>query len=397
MPIFEANFINISDMHKKFYLLLPALLLNFVAWGQITIDDSYFPAIGDTLFTAVDNMPSNIDIQPGFGQHTWNFASLQSPFTRQRIVRPLEEGSAADQFPSADFVLETSDGIGEGYYQITDGRYEMIGFAGDDPIGLNFNLSAIFAPPYVERSAPLELADLDQYESAIIYAFSPDDLPINIFEDLPITPDSLRIRVAIDQTYFVDGWGTMTIPGGIFDVLRQKRTEIRETRLDALVGFLGWQDVTDIALGAINNDNITEALGKDTIVEYHFYSNEVKEAIAVVGLDNTGEIVNSVEYKSLDVVNNIQQATALKPGVYAHPNPVIVNARFEFSNLPKDSYNLTIYNIIGKQVWNKKYFIDRNHIDKVDVSFLRKGTYLYSLSDSRGRIIATKRLVVIRP
>ncbi len=384
-------------MQKKFYLSLSALFLSIFSFGQITIDEDYFPAIGDTLFTAVDNMPSNIDIQADFGEHTWNFASLQSPFTRQRVVRPAEDGSVADQFPAADFVLETSDGIGEGYYQIVDGRYQMIGFAGDDPIGLNFNLSAIFDPPYVERTAPMELADLDQFESAILYAFSPDDLPINIFEDLPITPDSLRIRVAIDQTYFVDGWGTLTIPGGIFDVLRQKRTEIRETRLDALVGFLGWQDVTDIALGAIGDENITEALGKDTIVEYHFYSNEAKEAIAVVEMDNTGEIVNSVEYKSLDVVNNVQQVSALKPGVYAFPNPVIVNARFEFSNLPKDTYNLTIYNIIGEPLWNKKYYIDRSHVDKVDVSFLRKGTYLYSLSNSEGRTIVTKRLVVIRP
>ncbi|KAA3626955.1 MAG: T9SS C-terminal target domain-containing protein [Bacteroidetes bacterium] len=384
-------------MQKKFYLSLSALLLSIFSFGQITIDEDYFPAIGDTLFTAVDNMPSNIDVQADFGEHTWNFASLQSPFTRQRVVRDAEEGSAADQFPGADFVLETSDGIGEGYYQIVDGRYQMIGFAGDDPIGLNFNLAAIFDPPYVERTAPMELADLDQFESAILYAFSPDDLPVNIFEDLPITPDSLRIRVAIDQTYFVDGWGTLTIPGGIFDVLRQKRTEIRETRLDALVGFLGWQDVTDIALGAIGDENITEALGKDTIVEYHFYSNEAKEAIAIVEMDDTGEIVNGVEYKSLDVVNNVQQVSALKPGVYAFPNPVIVNARFEFSNLPKDTYNLTIYNIIGEPLWNKKYYIDRSHVDKVDVSFLRKGTYLYSLSNSEGRTIVTKRLVVIRP
>ena len=83
--------------------------------------------------------------------------------------------------------------------------------------------------------------------------------------------------------------------------------------------------------------------------------------------------------------------------VYAFPNPAIVNVRFEFSNLPKDTYNLTIYNIIGEQLWNKRYSIDRNLMDKVDVSFLRKGTYLYSLSNAEGRIITTKRLVIVRP
>lgn len=384
-------------MQKKIYFLVTGLFFSVLGFGQITLNDSYFPQIGDTLFTAVDNMPSNIDVQPGFGEHTWNFASLQAPFTRQRVVRPLEEGTAADLFPSADLVMETSDGLGEGYYRIQSGRFEMIGFAGNDPVGLNFNLSAIFNPAYVERTAPLNLADLNQYESAILYAFSPDDLPVNIFDGLPISPDSLRIRVAIDQTNFVDGWGTLTIPGGIFDVLREKRTEIRATRLDALVGFFGWQDITDIALGAIGNDAITGALGQDTTLEYHFYTNDTREAIAIVQMDNSGTNANSVEYKSLDVVNDVQQVTELNPMVYAFPNPAIVNVRFEFSNLPKDSYNLTIYNIIGEQLWNKRYSIDRNLMDKVDVSFLRKGTYLYSLSNSKGRIMVTKRLVIVRP
>lgn len=384
-------------MNKYLYIPFLLLFVNFSAIGQITIDESYFPEIGDTLFTAVDNMPTNIDIQPEFGEHSWNFTSLQSPFTRQRIVLSLDEGGSADQFPSADFILETSDGIGEGYYRIEDGRYEMIGYAGDDPIGLEFDLSAKFDPAYIERIAPLNLADINQNESAILYSFSPDDLPVNIFDGLPITPDSLRIRVAIDQLNFVDGWGTLTIPGGIFDVLREKRTEIRETRLDALVGFLGWQDITDIALGALGAGEIGDQLGADTIVEYHFFSNEAKETIAIVQMDDAEENVTSVEYKSLDVVNNVQDVAQLKPTVYAHPNPVIVNARFEFSNLPRDSYNLTIYNIIGERVWNKRYDIDKHYIDKVDVSFLKKGTYLYSLSNSEGRTLVTKRLIVIRP
>jgi hypothetical protein len=386
-------------MQKNFYFSILALFISFSAIGQITLDENYIPQIGDTLFTAVDNMPSNIDIQPDFGEHSWNFASLQSPFSSQRVVRPLEEGSAADLYPSASYVLETADGLGEGYFRVGDGQMRMIGFAGNDPIGLDFNLSAIFDPPYVERTYPLDFADLTQVESAILYSFSPDDLPINIFDGLPITPDSLRIRVAIDQTNLVDGWGTLTIPGGIFDVLREKRTEVRETRLDAKIAFLGWQDITDIAAGAVGSDLLEEALGKDTIVEYHFYSNDAKEAVAIVSMDNEGENVNSVEYKSIeDVVNNVQQISKLKPTVYAHPNPVIVNVRFEFSNLPKDSYNLTIYNIIGEQLWNKKYDINyRNHIDKVDVSFLKKGTYLYSLSNSEGRTIVTKRLIVVRP
>ena len=34
---------------------------------------------------------------------------------------------------------------------------------------------------------------------------------------------------------------------------------------------------------------------------------------------------------------------------------------------------------------------------KLDISKLRKGTYLYSLTDAKGKTIATRRLMVIRP
>lgn len=386
-------------MKKNIYFLLPILFLSFSLSAQITLTESYFPALGDTLFTATDNMPNNIDVQPGFGEYTWNFSGLQSPFSQQRIVLPLSEGVAAELFPGADFILEAANGIGagEGYFRIQNGTYEMIGFAGEDPIGLNFNLATKFNPAYIERRAPLNFGDINQDESALIYAFSPDDLPVDLFADLPISPDSLRVRVAIEQLDVVDGWGTLIIPGGIFDVLREKRTETRETRLDAKIGFLGWQDITDITLGAIDNDAVTGQLGLDTTVIYSFFSNGEKEAIAVVNMDALGENITSVNYKAIDIVNSVQVAGKLKPNLYAHPNPTIVNVRFEFSNLPKDDYILSIYNIIGEKLWSKPYDINKNHIDKVNVSFLNKGTYLYSLANSKGRTLITKRLVIIRP
>ncbi|GJM34261.1 MAG: hypothetical protein DHS20C18_32620 [Saprospiraceae bacterium] len=364
--------------------------------AQITITADDFPEVGDTLFSAVDNLPTNIDVQPTPGQHSWDFTSLQAPFTRRQIVRTAVQGPAFNLFPGADLLMETG-ATGDGYYNVENGRFELIGFSGTDPLGIGLEVATPFSPPYLERRAPLNFFDVNQMESALLVAFDPDDLPIDLFSQLPISPDSLRVRVAINRLDAVDGYGTLTIPGGIYDVLREKRTEIREVRMDAKLPFVGWNDVTDIVIELVNFPTLTDQLGKDTITTYNFYSNEAKEPIAIVTSDEDGQNVTSVEFKANDIVNNVQDLSRLKPGVYAFPNPAIVNVRFEFSNLPKGKYYLKIYNILGVEVWHKAYDIDNNYIEKVEISQLRKGTYLYSLTNEKGKTVMTKRLVVVRP
>ena len=87
----------------------------------------------------------------------------------------------------------------------------------------------------------------------------------------------------------------------------------------------------------------------------------------------------------------------VRPGVYAYPNPAINDARFEFTNLNRDTYTLKIYNILGAEVLKKQYFVNGTRTEKVDLTDLRKGTYLYSLIDSKGKTLTTKRLMIIRP
>ena len=73
----------------------------------------------------------------------------------------------------------------------------------------------------------------------------------------------------------MDAWGTMSIPGGTYDVLREKRTLDQDVRLDAKVGFLGWQDITDIVLGL--TDIGADVLGNNQVVRYYFWNDVAKE------------------------------------------------------------------------------------------------------------------------
>jgi hypothetical protein len=377
-------------------ILLQAAIIAVMAaslQAQITVTNSTFPSLGDTLFTAVDNMPSGIAVTSPGGQQSWNFTTLQSPFVRRTVVKPAAQGPGSQNFPSASYYANISDNL-HAYYRKTNSKVELLGFFGLDPVGLGVETATLITPPNIRQRAPLTYGATHTSEYNIAVPFSADDVPGGILNNLPITPDSLRIRINTQRTDEVDAWGALTIPGGIYDVLREKRTELRQTRIDAKIGFFpAWVDVTDIFVELLS----LPGLGSLTQESYYFWSNEALEPIAVLSLSPATGEVQSVEYKANNISTNVQSVESLRPGVYAFPNPAIVNVRFEFSNLPPGRYRLKMLNILGSEVWNRSFYINGSAIEKVDISFLQKGTYIYTLVDERGKTITTRRLVVVRP
>ena len=370
------------------------LILAFAIHAQISITDAYFPEEGDTLKTAIDGMPSGIIINPSGGtvDQSWNFNSVQGMST-EVIYRPASEGDASAEYPSADLVVFL-DPVGETYFDKTATTFELIGYQGLDPANLGISLLVHLNPPLIERRAPLNFLDFGNSNAAILIPFAAEDIPGGILDSLPITPDSIRLRIAIERTSIVDGWGHVSIPGGTYDVLREKQIEERETLMDVKIGIgplSQWIDVTDLIGGF-------DFLGKDTTTTYSFYNDTEKEAIAVVTVDNTdNDIVNSIEYKDNGIQTSIRYVDTGKPDLVAYPNPAIDDVRIDFFNLPSSSYTLKIYNILGIVVWEKKYAISGDRSEKINLTNLRKGTYLYSLVTDNGKIISTKRLMIMRP
>jgi len=125
----------------------------------------------------------------------------------------------------------------------------------------------------------------------------------------------------------------------------------------------------------------------------------VKEPIAVLTLDAEEENVVSFEYKADDSesTSTVNSSFSGYENVYAYPNPAINYAKFDCVNLKPDYYELKIYNILGLEAYSVRNFISGNKMIQVDLSNFKKGAYLYSLVDTTGRVITTKRLVVIKP
>ncbi len=376
-------------MMKRLLPFLVFILLGQGLWSQITVDNSVFPQIGDTLVTVYDGVPTGVSIGSAGPNQSWSFSKLQGLMKKSIYASP-GEGKSKAFFPGAD-MLRKDNGNRELYINATNAKLEYMGFAEADLIGIDVATLTKFTPALEELQVPLNYQDKKTSNAKTVLVFGAESLPGYLLDSLPISPDSVRLRIEIQRKDEIDAWGVLSIPGGDYEVLRKKRTEVRNTFIDAKISSLPWLDMTD----AVDKD--LAIIGKEISTHYYFISEEEKEPIAILEVDPKTKIVQKVEYKANDVKSNINYVNKGRVDVFAYPNPAIEEVRFEFLNLPKGNYELSIYNILGVEVLKEEYKINTNRTARVDLTEFRKGTYLYSLVNEKGKTITTKRLIILRP
>lgn len=354
--------------------IVVALAVCPTALAQITITNATFPAAGDTLKMAIDNSPAAGigTITPPGGNQIWNFSGLQVDATRNIIYRPASEGSV--QVPGAELFAVTSPNREE-YYNVTSNRFEL-----QTDYGIHYDVvgNSLFnyIPLLVERRAPVNFFDINQISSTILAAFPPGAFPPALIAALPVSPDSLRYRIAINRLDVVDAWGSLSIPGGTYNVLREKRTRLQETRLDAKVPPLGWLDVTDVAVQAG-----FRGMGIDTLITYNFWNNLAKEPIAVVNISPDGSIVQSVTYKNNNITSVPEQTPLEFTLSQNYPNPFNPTTTIEYA-LPVDArVTLEVYDVLGRRVAElvNGYVAAGYYAAEFDASTLASGVYLYRI------------------
>jgi len=364
--------------------------------AQLSLDNSYFPVAGDTLTTVVTvTQVGEIPITGSGDNQLWDFSNVTGGIGSEIVYREYVPSDTVDLFPEATLVITGSDGTT--FIRSTETSFDILGLEGLDPTGFGLNLVSRINPPLPQRSAPLDFLDFNTYSSSSNVSFGADLLPPELFDGLPFAPDSLRVLINIDVVDLVDARGTVLLPTNVsYETIRQKRVQYSESRLEVKVPLLDWVDVTDQFAGGANGGGF---LGVDTTITYTHWAQGVKEPIALLTLDSEEENVVSFEYKSDDpeITSTANVTSSGYENVYAYPNPAINFAKFDCVNLKPDYYELKIYNILGLEAFSVRNFISGNKMIQVDLSDFKKGAYLYSLVDTTGRVITTKRLVVIRP
>ena len=381
-------------MKKMLLAILSLLQLNVFA--QITVGASTFPGAGDTLNYAIDDTPDGIDLAPapGLSNHTWDFSGLDVINTSIQVYRNANQGMSTGDFPGSDLVVLGQ--VGETYYNVTATRFEVMGYVGDDPAGFGIDIPAAkFIPAVIERRAPLNFFDINQQETKLTLPLGVNTLPDTLANLLSGFTDSIRITINTKRLEVVDGWGNCKIPGGTYPVLRQKRTDFTATGAEIKLPFIGWQDVSNFIPSGGNG--FGGLLGTDTTISFRFYNNIEKEEIAVATMSNDLSTVETVRFKDLMTTPSFEPAGFAAAAIQAYPNPAVEWVRFDCTNLPQDEYTIKIYNIIGKVIWKENYSMAGNKSVRLELEDFKKGTYLYSLVDSKGNTLSTKRLVILKP
>ena len=324
-------------------------LLMFLSTGlfaQITITNATFPVVGDTLRLAIDNSPVGIvPFTPPGPDQVWDYSSLQADATQNIVYRPASQGSQGSNVPGAELFAALSPGT-ETYFNVTSTSFESQAYWGIQPFDLVANNLFDYLPPLAERRAPLNFFDVNSSSSGFFEIFPPSAFPPSLMINLTLLTsnapiDSMRYRVAINEISAADGYGTVSIPGGTYDVLREKRTRFTETRIDAKIPPLGWLDFTDICLQAGFS-----GLGVDTTVTFYFHNDVSKEQIAIVRLNNEQNAVTMAVFKA--------NGTSCPPGniLYVNANATGANNGSSWNDAFRDLQDALSSTCTGiTQIW----------------------------------------------
>lgn len=76
-----------------------------------------------------------------------------------------------------------------------------------------------------------------------------------------------------------------------------------------------------------------------------------------------------------------------------YPNPAITSINFEFQKSFDKSYNLQVFNFIGKKVLDLKTVTQKINIPLTD---FYRGVYIYQLRDRSGKIIDSGKFQVVK-
>ena len=377
-------------MSKNLYTLL-LLLLGSLAHAQITLSNDYFPEAGDTLKYNVAPDGSDIDLLSAGANRQWNFGDLD---VVRELTLPIMSAADDTIFSDADIAFNI-DTITTGYYRISETALELVGLRGRTPLLEGYTVQAQVQPVRAERHAPLAYGDSYTSATTNVIVVPTDSLPEELLADLEAlsSVDSIRLTTGSERQDEVDAYGTLTIGNQTYDVLRETRVETLTTKVEVKTGALPYFDITS-TLQALAPE-FAPFLGEQAAVTtYYFWAQGRKEAIATVTQENDGSI-SRLTFIRGDATNSVSGPFLRQATINVYPNPAYGQTTFAISGLDAGDYTIRILNVLGRNVAATNFSPSNGEAEvPINLTQLPRGTYLYSLTNERGRILTTRRLMI---
>lgn len=331
----------------------------------------------DTLYYATEYMPENVHAASLGPAQIWDFRGLKAPYSlSKRITKIGEKNGVPYGFIQKGNVTEGVVTLKENYAQLTQ-RIDKNPLC-DDQV-LTFQM----IPPYPINFKG-RIGSKDNYSGKRISTFAwPRN--INCSWNPPVLPDSCRITYFTLENILVDGDGTLYLPTEV-KMVQRHRVSIKETIKVETLSKGKWEDVTS-KISNLKRPGSTELRV--------FVEKETGIPVVTLSLSEDGA-VQSAEFKTHHLITRVIEQDLDRPDILAYPNPSYDVVRFQLRDLPFGQYKLIIFNILGVPMKTIEIPVyDQKKTVYVDMSDVKKGTYLYRLENNSGESIRARKFTMI--
>lgn len=385
---------------------LPLLLAASLVQGQITLDQSDFASVGDTVFLATDETISGTNVGTASASaQTWNFSGFGiESFDTLLFVPPASATGGAD-FPTANVALIT--GATTTFFNKSATGVQILGNGGG--FG-GFGFSAPYAPPYNILNFPTTLgATINTTSGFDVTEYIGLDTTVNfppLVNNLHILLDSIRFKRESDIDITFDAHGNVTLPLDTYPALRAYNVQVNNDTIYAFMGapvnipFLltlnaGWnvitaqmaQSIALIAPGIL----VGQSTGITTARSYDWYAKDIGYRLVSVELDTAaGHAPKRVQYLSDPELMSISDDEVL-PAAYVYPNPA--NGFLMLKGIDAATQgNITVTDMFGRAVMNARY----TGQNQISLEGLASGTYFLRFNDTKGKLLFADRFQVVK-
>lgn len=374
-------------MKRKLFLFNAVLLgATIAAIAQITITSSHINTAGNQLIEASDESPdASLSVgSPGSGQ-SWNFAALQEDgLDTVFFVNPTGLPGSTD-FPGANLAITYATDEDSSWIFLQNSATELrtLGFT---EVFFESGVIDTFSVPFAFRVL--------SFPSSLGTTFSETTEGFNLTEEFGFDPDgpgphpfvdSIRFSSAITMESEIDGEGTITLPTGTFDALRQYSLQITSDSIFMLANG-NWSLISATLEAFLGED----AVSQDTSFSYRWWTDipTIGFPLIETEVDSDDNLIESIRWIKTSPVGIAQNSTA---ALQLYPNPAsgLINIQLEGND--NSRHLLYVYDATGRQV--KEMSINSNR-DQMNVEDLQNGVYFYQLINAQGQAVANGKLSV---
>lgn len=336
------------------------LCCGFSTFAQITITNNDIAPVGTTIYIAYDSVAGNV-LTPGVpgANQIWDFATLIAHTTDTVSLMLPVNTPYGDNFPLSNFAVGIESDDQYAYFNRSSSMLSNVGIAANtEEYGF---VTASIVPPNIYLDFPVN------YGNSRNEAYS---MEVRIADNTVFGVDSIKYKTSTIETLMVDAWGTMILPIGTFEVLRQREEKT----------------VIDSAWTRFFSNWILISTSVDEIDTYNWWTNDVGAGFTLCSIDTdpSTQEVTSVSFLNSYTVGEFEIADNQ---IKCFPNPATdqLTMTFPASAIPLQIKLRTISGALVDVPVTKM-----SGSATLQISDLPSGTYFISMDFGNGNQIIRK-------